>query len=139
MKNVEKYLNNIQLAHLRDPSKCNGKKCKLPNCVHCLCDMREDSKFCCAPHRSAAGNLVFKARHSHINEYASSHRSNTLIIEDFYSRNIIRFEQGYLTAATFDFTYTAPKVMVDGREASLFGDIAMWLDSQGFFNLQKIK
>ena len=139
MKNVEKYLNNLQLAHLRDPTKCGGKKCQFKDCVHCLCDMRADSKYCCPQHRSAAGNILFKVRHSHINEYASSHRSNTLIVEDFLSRNIIRFDQGYLKAANYDFTYTTPKIMVDGNEASLFGDIAMWLDSQGFFNLQKIK
>lgn len=139
MKNVEKFLNSTQLAHLRDPSKCGGKKCELPNCVNCRCDMRSDSKFCCGPHRSAAGNIKFNINNYQLNIYMKTQRKNTAVIKNLYSRDIIRFDDQTLKIAGYIFDYEPQKIMINEKLSPLFDNIVMWRDHEGFYNLQIIK
>lgn len=139
MKNIEKYLNDLQIRHLHDPTKCTSKKCKFQNCVVCTCGMRSDAEYCCPNHRSAENNIISNKRNAEINYYHKLHKKNSLIIHDLLRRGIILFEHKDLVITGYDFTFQPIIVkMEDGKEASAFGNIIMWIDEKDFYHLRKI-
>ncbi|MDF2449455.1 MAG: hypothetical protein K0R26_1959 [Bacteroidota bacterium] len=129
-------LNQLQILHQN--TQCAGKKCSLPGCVNCLCGKRIDAAYCSNEHKALHNNYLMAKEDFQYLQRKKINKKNTDIIVDLYQRGYRKLDYPALKLAGFDFSVSPLGGMVNGRKVALYGQIALWPDSDRMLNLVKI-
>jgi hypothetical protein len=129
-------LNALQIAHQTNP--CSGAKCKLPDCVNCLCGKRSDAEFCCDEHKAKKNNDNSVLENFQNKQRIDLNKKNTIMIDDLYERGYRKVDFEAMRLRGFDFSATPFPGIVNGRKVAVYGTIALWVDENLMINLEKI-
>ena len=137
MKDIRSRLNSLQLLHLDNNVKCE-KYCSYPGCKICLCGKRKDAENCCELHKCDANNDKNAIKFKQLNENAAIHRENCREIKWLYDTGKRVFNAAFLESTHYNDKAAPVGGELNGQKVALFDDIAMWVDKNYMFHLEKI-